>query len=259
MQFINIYISNSSNLINIKYVNKADFSLIRLYISKITYISQLKIKILENYLNILLSFNISIINEKVNIRTRRLYFSDSIKSFFKFTNKTVLLLLKSFSYIYLKISNNFFFNFNLSHIKSYQPNLLLNTFMLPKFKYTKFSNEIKFLPFILSKNKDFLLTNILSYKKFLIRKDFITAFYYIISNNLTKFFKSTKLEKNFIVVHLTLKFFIYYFLKNTIFNTKFKILDNIFYKLKKKNQILFFKNSIINFSLNYFINYNIQV
>jgi len=84
---------------------------------------------------------------------------------------------------------------------------LSGSFVLPKFKYLKISNQTKFVKFILLKNMDFSLFNMLNYKESLNKKDFSIALKYVIYNNLVKFFKSTKLEKNFVVIQYSLKFY----------------------------------------------------
>jgi len=208
MKFASIYALSGLSFIPNFYIKHAYYKFINLYFTHQFYISQLKLKLLNSHLSLLLEFNINIINEKSSFRLRRLYFYSN-ESKYTFNLKSYLFLIKNVLYTFTKLEkSNFFLNFKYESTVPHTNNdFLSGSFVLPKFNYLKISNETKFVKFVLSKNKDFSLFNILSYKKSLNRRDFVIAFRYIIYNNLVKFFKSTKLEKNFIVSQHALKFY----------------------------------------------------
>ena len=172
-----------------------------MYFNNKFYISELKLKMLNSYLSLLLKFNINVVIKKSNYRLRKLYFYTDEDNY-TFNLKSYVSLFKNVLHIFSKFeSSNFFFNIDRKFATASSNNdFLSGSFVLPEFNYLKVINETKFIKFILSKNIDFSLFNILHYKKSLNRKDFAIAFKYIIYNNLIKFFKSTKLEKNFISI-----------------------------------------------------------
>jgi hypothetical protein len=263
MKFGGIYALSGLSFTSDAYMSYNYYQLIKLYFNNKFYLSQLKLKMLNNHLTSLLNFNINVISEKSSFRLRRLYFYSN-ESKYEFNLKSYLLIIKNILYTFSKFEESkFFYNFNYKSTIPYSHNdFLSNSFSLPKFNYLKISNETKFIKFVLSKNMDFSLFNILSYKKSLTRRDFVIAFKYIIYNNLVKFFKSTKLEKNFILVQYILKF---YFL----WATKMLLLKKTYFIKNFKSKTIFFKKKIqkfsliqlvsLSFSVNYFINYNIQI
>ncbi len=261
MKFASNYILNRLTFIPDFFISQDYYKLIILYFNNKSYTSQLKLLTLNNYLSLFLRFNINFVNYTSSFRFRKLYFK-SKKNNYKFGLKRSLYLIKNILYMFSKFENsNFFYNFNGKSVISYSNNdFLSNSFVTPKFNYLRISDETKFIKLLLSKNMDFSLFNILNYKESLTRLDFVIAFKYIIYNNLVKFFKSTKLEKNFIKAQYALKFYFLWIIK-LLFLKKFSKLK--FFK-KKINNIFSKKiyNSLVyevslSFSINYFINYNI--
>ena len=268
IKFVGLYITHFFNE-DVKYIqnyfNEDTLEAIKNQFLITQWFSKLKINTLNCYINNILKFNIKPLWNTLDYREGKLKFFSikNNKSSANIINSNDLLsFIKSLFFFLSKFPNNVFLDYKDSIIKYSKIDFLADKQVKPKTSF-KFINESRFIKFVLSSNKDYSLINVLSYRKFLSWKDFIIAIRFIVYNNLTKFFKSTKLEKNFPAIHLLLKLYILWLtnkilIKKPYFFNMINFSEKCFY-LKQNILSGLLPQLVVGFSLNYILNFSIKI